>query len=324
MSILAVIGPFIGVFVVWLVINIALAMKGIELSSFNSAWNFKTILQQCTLIGIAALGMTLIIIAGGIDLSIGSMLALGTVVTALTLQWFAGGETGGEVGIGAALVAALLCVVACGICGAVNGGVSAYCGIVPFIVTLGMMQIVRGVAKGMSGSQTVYCPESPLNELMVIPDGFTLSPGVFVLIALSIAAHLLLTRTVFGRHVVAIGSNENTARLCGINVKFMRAMVFMLGGLFTGIAAALQFSKLGQGTPTEGVMFELDVIAAVVIGGGSLSGGKGSIVGSIAGALIIAMLRNGFTIVGIPEWVQLIVIGSIIVVAVGVDQIRHK
>jgi ribose transport system permease protein len=190
------------------------------------------------------------------------------------------------------------------------------------------MQIVRGLAKGMADQTTVSAPENPLNGLMVVEPTadawWSFAPALWILLALSIFLWALLRYTVFGRYVKAIGSNENTARLCGIRVDLHRVFIYGLGGAFAGVASVMQFSNLTLGDPTAAGGMELDVIAAVVIGGGSLSGGKGSVAGSLTGALLMAVLRNGCNLVGIPNYVQNIVIGAIIIAAVGMDRLRSK
>jgi len=311
-------GPFLGLICVYLLFLIAAP------ESFHSLYNTKTILTQAVIFGIGAMGMTVIILAAGIDLSVGSLVALGTVVTALVLQGV-GEEAAGP---GFSLLAALAAVVACALCGLVNGALVSYLRIVPFIVTLGTMQIVRGLAKGMADQTTVSAPENALNGLMVVEPTadawWSFAPGLWILLALSILLWAVLKYTVFGRYVKAIGSNENTARLCGIRVDLHRVFIYGLGGAFAGVASVMQFSNLTLGDPTAAGGMELDVIAAVVIGGGSLSGGKGSVAGSLTGALLMAVLRNGCNLVGIPNYVQNIVIGAIIIAAVGMDRLRSK
>jgi len=268
--------------------------------------------------------MTVVIINGGIDLSVGSQIALGTVATAMVLRRWGGDDAG----FWLPLCAAGAGVAVCALCGFVSGAIVSAFRIVPFIVTLGVMQIARGVAKGLAEQTTVIAPTNWLNDLMVVEPKigawYSVAPGVWLMLALLVVMFIVLKFTVFGRHVFAIGSNEATARLCGINVALNRVWVFALCGALTGVASVMQFSNLTVGDPTAGVGMELDIIAAVVIGGGSLSGGEGSVLGSIAGAVIMAILRNGCNLVGIPNYVQNIVIGTIIVTAVGVDRLKHR
>jgi ribose/xylose/arabinose/galactoside ABC-type transport system permease subunit len=314
--VLNVFGPFLGLAVVYLLFAAAAP------PAFHSLYNTKTILTQAVIIGIGALGMTLVIISGGIDLSAGSLVALGTVVTAVLLR--AGGA---DPGFGLPLLAALAGVAACGVCGCVNGALIAGLRIVPFIVTLGMMQVARGVAKGLARQTTVTTPDTWLNGLMVVEPTvgtwYSVAPGVWLMLVLLGLLACVLRYTVFGRYVFAIGSSEATARLCGIRVGIQRLRIYTLAGLCMGLAGVMQFANLTVGDPTAAVGMELDIIASVVIGGGSLSGGEGSMIGSIVGALIMAVLRNGCTVVGIPNYVQNIVIGAIIIVAVGVDRLKH-
>lgn len=289
---------------------------------FATFYNAKTVVTQTVIIGIGALGMTLVIISGGIDLSVGSQVALCTVVTAAVLRL--GGDS---VGVLLPLGAALAGVLACGVCGVVNGVITARMKIVPFIVTLGMMQIARGVAKWIGKEQTVVTAPNWLQRLMLVdpePGWLVVAPGIWLTLLLLIALFAVLKYTVFGRHVFAIGSNEETARLCGINVEWQRTWVFTLCGVFTGVAGVMQYANLTVGDPTAAVGMELDIIAAVVIGGGSLSGGEGSAVGSLIGALIMAVLRNGCNMLGVPNYVQEIIIGVIIVCAVLVDRLRQR
>jgi ribose transport system permease protein len=292
--------------------------------AFLSFYNAKTILTQSVIVGIGALGMTLIIVSGGIDLSVGSQIALGTVVVARLLGI---GGLEDPASLGLALLAALAGMGVCGLTGWLNGWVSARYRVVPFIVTLGSMQVARGLAKWLGREQTVVCPPNDLQLLMLVdpePAFLVVAPGVWLLLLLGIALHVLLTRTVFGRHIVAIGSSEQTARLCGLRVERRRMQVYALGGLFMGLASVMQFANLSVGDPTAAIGLELDIIAAVVIGGGSLRGGEGSAAGSLAGALLIALLRNGCNLLGAPNWLQEIIIGAIIVGAVMADTLRQR
>ncbi len=296
---------------------------------FWDAYTVKTILQQTVIIAIAALGMTVIIISGGIDLSAGSLVALGTVVVAVILK-----EAGanpdlmadGQVVSSVVWKAAIWGVLACALCGLLSGVMIVGLRLVPFIVTLGMMQIVRGVAKAMADNTTVDTPSNWLAATMDIepsPHWYSVAPAVWLMLFLLVVMFVVLRYTVFGRYVFAIGSNEATARLCGVAVNFQRVMIYTIGGFFAGVAGVLQYSSLTIGDPTAAVGLELDIIAAVVIGGGSLSGGAGSVTGSIIGALMMATLRNGCTLAGFPDYVRNIVVGGIIILAVAIDQMRH-
>jgi ribose/xylose/arabinose/galactoside ABC-type transport system permease subunit len=318
-KIFSLFGPFLGLAVVYALFLV------IAPPSFHSLYNTKTFLTQAVIYGIGALGMTVVIISGGIDLSVGSMVALGTVVTALVLKAPEGAPVPG---FGPPVWAALAAIGACAFCGLVNGALVSLLRIVPFIVTLGTMQIVRGLAKGLAKESTVNAPENWLNNLMLVePQSgvwHSVAPGLWILLGLAVLLGAVLKYTVFGRHVYAIGSNEATARLCGIRVGLQRVWIYTLGGALAGVASVMQFSNLTLGDPTAAGGMELDIIAAVVIGGGSLSGGEGSVAGSVLGAFLMAVLRNGCNLVGIPNYVQNIVIGAIIIAAVGVDRLRQR
>jgi ribose/xylose/arabinose/galactoside ABC-type transport system permease subunit len=313
--------PFIGLIVVYGIFYFLAKGK-----SFTTLYNTKSILQQAVIIGTAALGMTLIIISAGIDLSAGSMVALTTVVTALVLKH--GANADGQISALLPIWAALAGIMAAGACGFLNGFMISVFGIVPFIVTLGMMQIARGVAKGIAGQTTVIAPNTWLAKFMIIEPvpgaWWSFAPGVWLMLGLMLFFWVMLNYTTFGRHVYAVGSNASTARLCGINVGINRLLVYAISGLLTGVSGVLSFSCLSMGDPTLAVGLELDIIAAVVIGGGSFNGGEGSVVGSVIGAVIIAILRNGCVQIGLDNYVQNILIGSIIIIAVGVDQLKHR
>jgi ribose transport system permease protein len=228
---------------------------------------------------------------------------------------------------GTALYAALGGIAACALCGVLIGQLVSRLNIVPFIITLGMMQIARGVAKWIGKEQTVSTPTNGLQSLMLTdpdPEWLVFAPGVWVAVILLVLTSILLQYTVFGRYVFAIGSNEKTARLCGINVPLNRVFIYTLNSMFVGVASIMQYSNLTVGDPPAAVGMELDIIAAVVIGGGSLSGGEGSATGSIIGALIMAVLRNGCNMLGVPNFVQEVIIGAIIIGAVAVDRLKHR
>lgn len=289
---------------------------------FAGFYNAKTIITQTVIIGIGALGMTLVIINGGIDLSVGSQIALCTVVTAAMLK-----QAGSTAGPLFPIAAASAGILSCGLCGCISGAISSRMRIVPFIVTLGMMQIARGTAKWIAREQTVITPANWLQDMMLVdpsPAWLIFAPGIWLCVILIIGISLLLKYTVFGRHIFAVGSNPETARLCGVNVELNRTAVFALCGILTGIAGVMQYANLTVGDPTAAAGMELDIIAAVVIGGGSLSGGEGSAPGSVIGALIMAVLRNGCNMLGVPNYVQEIIIGIIIVCAVLIDRLRHR
>lgn len=309
-------GPLLGLVLVYAIFAFMVVIGRLE-GRFFSADSFETIARQTTIVGIAALGMTLVIIGGGIDLSVGSIVALSTVVTAMRL------EAGS-----APVVAACWGVLAGALCGLISGAIITRLKVVPFIVTLGMLLLVRGVAKGLAHEQKIDAPMTWLNDLVATlgPDQrWMIVPfGVWLLVILAFMTAGILRYTKLGRHTFAVGSNEQTSRLCGVPVERVKLCMYTLCAAFAGIAGLMQFSRLTVGDPTVAQGLELDVIAAVVIGGGSLSGGEGSILGTLVGALIMSVIRAGCTQMGLPNWIQDIVTGMIIVLAVTLDRLRHR
>lgn len=305
----SMLGPFVGLAVVVLLFGI------LEPEAFLSVYNFQTIVAQTVIVGLGALGMTFVIVSGGIDLSVGSVIALSSVVTAVALREGQG-----------ALVAGLLGVFTGAAAGAFNGLLITRLKVVPFIVTLGSMGMARGLAKYLADEQKVDAPAGVLASVMAkapTPSWLLVAPGTWAMLLLAVLMAFVLRRTVFGVHTYAVGSNEATARLCGVRVPRVKLTIYLLSGLFAGIAGVMQFARLTVGDPTTAMGKELDVIAAVVIGGASLSGGVGGIVGSLIGAFLMSVLSNGCTLTGIPNYVQEILIGAIIVAAVALDRLRQ-
>jgi ribose/xylose/arabinose/galactoside ABC-type transport system permease subunit len=293
---------------------VTLAFGALVGPQFFAAANLELMARQTVIVCVAALGMTMIIVSGGIDLSVGSIVALATVVTAMLLR-----HTG-------PLAAALGAVAAGALCGALNGLLVTRLRVVPFIVTLGTMLLVRGAAKGLADERRVEAPITWLNDLLRTAQGgrgWLLPSGIWLTIALAIVVAFTLEYTRFGRHLFAIGSSERTARLCGVRIDRTKLAVYTAGAALAALSGVLQFSKLSVGDPTVAQGLELDVIAAVIIGGGSLLGGRGSVVGTIAGAAIMAVIQIGCSQQGLPNWVQQIVTGGIIVFAVGLDRWRQ-
>lgn len=305
-------GPLLGLAVVYFFF----ALVGPE--AFATTRTLETIARQTAIVGTAALGMTMVIVAGGIDLSVGSIVALCSVVVALTLD---GGYGGPFTAIAAAAAAGAFC-------GLVSGTLITRLRVAPFIVTLGMLLLVRGAAKGLGKEQKVDAPMTWLVDLLssLPPDRrwMIVPPGVWLLALLALATAFVLRYTKLGAHLFAIGSNEETARLCGVAVERVKVVVYTLSGALAGLTGVLQFSRLTVGDPTVAVGLELDVIAAVVIGGGSLSGGEGTVLGTLVGAFIMTVIRTGTAQMGLPNWVQEIVTGVIIIAAVAIDRWRHR
>jgi ribose/xylose/arabinose/galactoside ABC-type transport system permease subunit len=283
--------------------------------TFARPANLITMARQTAVVGVAASGMTMIIMLGGIDLSVGSAVALTTVVVASLLKAGMGPGVAVLAGVG---VAALT--------GAINGALVAGLEIAPFIVTLGTMSILRGAAKGLAHEQKIDVDTRGLDALVLPPArGFLVfPPAVWLMLVVSVAVALILRRTRFGRHVVAIGSSEETARLCGVEVKRVKIAVYTLSAALAGLAGVLEFGTLTVGDPTDSIGLELDVIASVVIGGGSLSGGEGSVAGALIGGLLMTVIKTGCTHLGLSNWVQELITGAIIVIAVAIDRFRRR
>jgi ribose/xylose/arabinose/galactoside ABC-type transport system permease subunit len=328
-SIFSRLGPLLGL------IAVTLLFSALRYRSFVTIGNFELIMRQTAVVGTAALGMTLIIIAGGIDLSVGSAVALVVVVVSMLLPHQLMNEETGETTLthGVSPLTAALGGIAAGIViGAINGGLITSLRLAPFIITLGMMSILRGAAQQLAPTGTVYLGPGALNhsflgELLqpINPRQlWLLSPGVWLWLALALLVSGMLRYTRFGRHIFAIGSNEQTARLCGVPVQRTKFFVYVLGGAFTAAAAVMQISYLGMGDATTPEGMELYVIAAVVIGGASLTGGQGTVLGSIVGALIMTVVANGCNKLGLHNRVQLIVTGVIIILAVALDRLRSR
>ena len=305
-------GPALALVFVILVFAVLTDAPGRYLSSFN----LRIVLSQTVIVAIGAIGMTMIVISGGIDLSVGASIALTGVITALGIR------TGWSPAL-----AVLAAVLVGGVVGLVNGVLITTLRVVPFIVTLGMLGIARGVAKWVAHEQTVITPSTWVNNLLVTfptPSWLIVAPGVWISLVLAALAALVLDRTVFGRRIFALGSNEAAARACGIDTGRLKVTTYTAAGLLFGLAGVMQMSRLRLGDPTVANGAELDIIAAVVIGGGSLAGGEGSIVGALIGALIMAFLRNGCQQMGWPNYIQEIIIGVIIVLAVALDRVRAR
>lgn len=318
----------------WALILVVLLFAGLDRwkrgdkARFFTLANLHSVSVQASPVAVAALGMTVIIIAGGIDLSAGSAVALSATALAWCLREDIGPPGAVAVGLGVGCLA-----------GVVNGVLIARLGVVPFIITLGTMMIYLGLAKLLAKEVTIHLqPEQIPNWLSyrglvsrhpqplwllqgVLPN---FASGVWLAFALALALGVVLRYTVFGRYVYAIGSNESTARLCGIHVPLMKVAVYALGGLFVGIAALYQFSILSQGNPVSGVGMELRIIAAVVIGGGSLNGGRGSLLGTMAGAGMTETIRSGCSQMGWGAPYQDMALGAIIIAAVTFDQLRQR
>jgi ribose/xylose/arabinose/galactoside ABC-type transport system permease subunit len=274
---------------------------------FLTLSNLRNVTEQTCINAVIAVGMTFVIVTGGIDLSVGSVLALSGVVLASALQ------------AGLPLPVALLAGLLTGtLSGLLNGLLVTLGRLPPFIVTLGMMSVARGLALLYTEGRPVSGFDPAFRSLATGRLGFVPVP-VLVTLGAYLVAFVLLTRSRFGRYVYAIGGNEEAARLSGVGVRFHKTMVYGLSGLTSGLGAALLTARLNSAQPIAGIMYELDAIAATVIGGTSLLGGSGTIGGTLVGALIMGVLRNGLNLLLISSYLQQVIIGLVIVGAVLVD-----
>ena len=379
-SVLGLARPFLALFTVTLLFCVADQWVHGKEAKFATEQNLRNITTQTAIVAVAALGMTVVIIAGGIDLSVGTAIAL----SATTLAWSLKEDLALRLAVGDNLngvlqktkaaeedlrrakddatisalkeriealarqheivktastrwtpwTPALALIVGIGtgcLCGLVNGLLISYLKMVPFIVTLGTMQLYLGWAKWVADNTTVrpdlatQVPSWFADLLSIRPTALTLGlpTGVWLTLGLAGILALVLHLTVFGRYVFAIGSSEATARLCGIDVRQNKIAIYTLSGLFVGIAGLYQFSRLTVGNPSSGLGLELRVIASVIIGGGSLSGGRASVLGTLTGALIMSVITSGCTALGVTNPIQDMLLGIIIIIAVAVDQWRQ-
>ncbi len=372
--------PFLALLTVSMLFYAADCWMHGDRAQFAKEENLRNIATQTAIVAVAALGMTVVVVAGGIDLSVGTAIALSATMLAwslkedLALRLMAGDNVAGvsqklrtaegdvsrakddeTKSAAQARVAALsdrleqvkrasgrwtkwtpplALFIGIGtgcLCGLLNGLLISTLKMVPFIVTLGTMQLYLGWAKWVADNTTVrpdretQVPEWCANLLSIRPTVllYGLPVGVWITLVLAILLAAVLHFTVFGRYVFAIGSNEATARLCGINVRRNKIAIYTLGGLFVGIAGLYQFSRMTVGNPTSGVGLELRIIASVVIGGGSLNGGRASVLGTLTGALIMSVITSGCTQLEVTNPVQDMLLGIVIIVAVAVDQLRQ-
>jgi ribose transport system permease protein len=280
--------------------------------NFFTETNLSSVIRQTAVINVMALGMTMIIISGGIDLSVGSILAMGGLLGTMAMARGYAIPVGIAAGIGAGLF-----------CGFVNGFLITRLKINPFIVTLGSMGIIRGLALIISNGLPVH--DVPKN-FSILGGGSVLGlPSVlWILLLCAIAVHVILEHTRLGRYAFAIGSNPEAALYAGINVNLIVVAIFTIAGMLTGLAGMIEASRLMTGQPTAGNGYELQAIAAVVIGGGSLRGGEGGVVGTLIGAFIMGLLSNGSDLLGISPFFKDVIIGAAIIAAVAVDELRKR
>lgn len=290
-------------------------------SNFFQFSNIVGILLSTAVIGVLALGSTFVIITGGIDLSVGTVMTLSGVMTGVCITFWG---LPVPVGIlGGILTGAL--------CGLLSGTAVAKMKIPPFIATLAMMMIAKGLALIISGAKPVYFNDaesfaevSQGSVLGWLVPGLDIPNAVVIFFIAAILGYLILSKTILGRYNFALGSNEEATRLSGVNVGFWKIVIYTLTGAFTGLAGVMMASRLNSANPALGAGYELEAIAAVVIGGTSLSGGKGTIIGTVIGALIMSVLTNGLRILSVPQEWQTVVVGFVIILAVFADILRRR
>lgn len=300
-------GPLIGLILLCIVLSFAT-------DKFMSARNLLNVLDQITVLGIMAVGMTMVILIGGIDLAVGSVMALAMMVM---------GYLANQVGM-ALPVGIILALGAAAVTGAISGILITALGVPAFIATLAMMSVARGLANMITDGQQIVGFPSWFSLLAYTRFGGFLTLTVAVMLVVFVLGWIYLRYTTGGRSLYAIGGNQEVARLAGINVNLYTIGVYVVSGLLAGLAGVVLAMRLDSVQPTAGVSYELDTIAAVVIGGTSLSGGKGGILGTIIGVLIIGVLRNGLNLLGVSPFTQAVVIGVVIALAVAAEAIKRR
>ncbi len=317
-------GPVLGLVTVLGLFIAVLAYRG-KLGSFLSLDNIQVLLHESSIPAVVALGMLLIIISGGIDLSVGSVAALATVVAMQTFRALEE-QTGSQGLAGFGAVAAGVGTGA--LAGLVNGVTITQLRVSPFVATLGMMSIARGLAVWLSGRTRISFGGARPAWVDAFARATTketlVDPGVWSVLVLVIGVAVLLRFTIFGRYCYAIGSNEATARLCGVSVAWNKIITYVIAGLLTGWAGVLLFCHTTSGDPNAGSGLELEVIAAVVIGGASLSGGQGTVLGTLLGVLILGVLENGVSLFNVPIEVKYILIGSVIILNTALSEWQRR
>jgi ribose transport system permease protein len=289
--------------------------------NFLKSENLLNIANQIAVIAIVAIGMTMVIITGGIDLSVGSLLALSAVLAAMFIRDWAGGVEASLIGMTLACGAAILL---CGIVGAFSGGMITRFGIPPFIVTLAIMLVGSGLAYILAKGQSIYQIPDSFIWLGRGADFLDLPNAVVLMLVLYVLAHVLMSRMKLGRYLYAVGGNREAARLSGVPVQRVLMFAYVASGLLAGLGGVIMASQLKSGSATYGNMYELYVIAAVVVGGTSLSGGEGKMLGTLTGAFTIAVIQNGMNLTNVESYTQKVVLGLVILGAVLLDKLRQR
>ncbi len=288
------------------------AVVGYLLPPFLTSKNLLNVMRQVSITGIVAVGMTFVIITGGIDISVGSTVALSSVVAAWSLKE--------GLGIPAAI---LLALISGSLVGVMNGALIAYGRLLPFVATLGTMYVIRGAALIVTKGEAIWDLPKPF---LTIGTGYWLGIPIPVIITLVVylLGHFLLNNFTFGRYVLAVGGDEESARLCGVRVKLIKLLAYALCGLLTGLAGVVLAGRLGSGQPSVGVGYELTAIAAAVIGGNSLTGGRGTVLGTLIGALILGVVSNALNLWGVASFWQTVIAGAIVLIAALADTMRRR
>ena len=288
--------------------------------NFLKSENLLNIANQIAVIAIIAIGMTMVIITGGIDLSVGSLIALSAVLVARFIRDYAGGV---EAGVDGMLIASLAAILICGVIGAFSGAMITRFAIPPFIVTLAMMLVGSGLAYILAKGQSIYQIPDSFVWLGRGADFVNLPNAVVLMIILYGLAHVVMSKMKLGRYLYAVGGNVEAARLSGVPVKRVLMFAYIASALLAGLGGVIMASQLKSGSATYGNMYELYVIAAVVVGGTSLSGGEGKMLGTLIGAFTIAVIQNGMNLTNVESYTQKVVLGLVILAAVLLDKLRQ-
>ncbi|MBS0263738.1 MAG: ABC transporter permease [Planctomycetes bacterium] len=289
--------------------------------NFLKAENLLNITNQIAVIAIVAIGMTMVIITGGIDLSVGSLIALAAVLATLLIREFGGSLQASAFSM---TCACLVAITACGCVGAFSGAMITIFRIPPFIVTLAMMLVASGLAYILAQGQSVYQIPDSFVWLGRGADVLGIPNAVLLMLVLYGAAHVLMSKMRLGRYIYAVGGNREAARLSGVRVERVLMFAYVASALVAGLGGVIMASQLKSGSPTYGSMYELYVIAAVVVGGASLSGGQGKMLGTLIGAFTIAVIQNGMNLTNVESYTQKVVLGLVILAAVLIDTVRHR
>lgn len=276
--------------------------------------NIIGIMLSTAVIGVLALGSTFVIITGGIDLAVGTVMTFASVMTGVIITFWG---LPIPLGIAGGIATGALC-------GFISGWLVAKMKIPPFIATLGMMMVTKGLSLVVSGTKPIYFNDTPAFSKIAMGTLFKVPLAVFIFFGLAVIASIVLSKTIIGRYNFALGSNEEATRLSGVNVNFWKITIYVITGAFAGIAGIIMASRLNSAQPALGSGYELEAIAAVVIGGTSLSGGQGSILGTVIGALIMSVLTNGLRILSVPQEWQVVIVGLVVIGAVYADILRRR